>query len=63
MSTTTKTNDNKKAGDALFRQITKAAKMAEALETPAGKDAASALAEVMREFMLARMGGFNEENE
>jgi hypothetical protein len=61
MSTTT--TDNKKAGEALFRQITKAAQMAESIETLAGRDAASALAEVMREFTLARMGGFNEENE
>ncbi|MEY4386224.1 MAG: hypothetical protein RLY20_1507, partial [Verrucomicrobiota bacterium] len=34
---------------------------AEALKTPAGKDAADALTEVMRQFILARMGGFNEE--
>jgi len=61
--TTNQATDNKKAGDTLFRQITKAALLAEALETPAGKDAAAALAEVMREFTLSRMGGFNKDNE
>lgn len=58
---TSKARKNIKAGNALFEQIAKAAEMAEALQTPAGKDAAKALAEVMREFSLARMGGFNEE--
>lgn len=53
-----KTTTAERDHSALFRRIASAAELAESIDTPAAKDAAAALAEIMGELILGELGGF-----
>lgn len=58
LMTTTKSSTVERDHRALFRRIVSAAELAESIDTPAAKDAAAALAEIMLELTLGELGGF-----